>query len=80
MAQYLNPFTGKPLGWDDGENGWGQPLNSTLIQYAFYLNRNVKGILASPDLLPVSPNDGDAYLVVSNARVYYYSKQWYKNI
>ena len=80
MAQYLNPFTGKPLGWDDGENGWGQPLNSTLIQYAFYLNRNVKGILASPDLLPVSPNDGDAYLVVSNARVYYYSKQWYNDI
>jgi hypothetical protein len=73
MSQYDNPFTGTPLGWDDGESGWGEPLNTTLLQTAFYHNRNIDGVLATVSLLPVSPANGVAYLVEENLRVYFRS-------
>lgn len=81
MAQYNNPFTGVPVGWDDGEDGWGQPLNTTLLQYAFYHSRNVNGVVATVDDIPLSAANGSAYLVQENQRVYFASNlTWYFSV
>lgn len=81
MAQYNNPFTGVPVGWDDGEDGWGQPLNTTLLQYAFYHSRNINGVVETADDIPLSAANGSAYLVQENNRVYFASNlTWYFSV
>lgn len=68
MTQKTDPFIGSSYGWDEGENGWGDPMNENILQFSFLHNRNIDGIVSS---LPPSPANGEAYFNTTDNLVYY---------
>lgn len=71
MTQKVDPFIAVNWGWEEGEDGWGEGMNQSLITYDFYHNRRIDGTIASASLLPVSPDDGEAYFSEEDNNIYF---------
>lgn len=77
MAQLTDPFMGLNWGWDNGESGWGEGMNETLIKNSFFHNKRIDGIVGS---LPGSPSNGQAYFLTSDNNIYLRAEgSWYNS-
>lgn len=71
MTQQIDPFINANWGWSDGEDGWGTGMNDNLLTYAFFHNRRLDGIIATPSSLPDPATTGQAFFSVSDKVIYF---------
>lgn len=75
MPQKNDIFIGANYGWDSGEDGWGDGMNTTLLINAFLHNRRIDGIVST---LPTSPTEGSAYFHSTDLKTYFrVDGSWY---
>ncbi len=65
MAEETGVNMGLTSGWDDGETGWGAPMNANLVTLDTIVMLGVlSSLLTAP---PASPTEGDRYIIATGA-------------
>lgn len=68
MPQKIAPFLEGKYGWNLGESGWNSGMDENILKFSFLFDRNINDIV---DSLPTGANDGDAYFLTTDNRLYF---------
>lgn len=68
MVQKTSPFIETKYGWDYGESGWNAGMDENLLKFSYLFDGSVDEIV---DSLPSSPQNGKAYYLNSDNRLYF---------
>jgi hypothetical protein len=68
MPQKTSPYIEAKFGWNYGESGWNTGMDENLVKFSYLFNSNINGVTNS---LPVPVENGNAYFVTPDNRVYF---------